>query len=219
MGEIEVLSSEKIIKIHSDIILYGDLATEDLTKQFCEEIETLWNEVEGSIEYDNDTYLVQFSIKPIFNPNLEVLDVSYNTNPRNNYFRVEDYSPLNISWVDGLNSNTGYMFIDNLYSGSTTGAHEYGHTLGLDHPKDLVLLGQGRPGIMYPRGTLVDPEFQYDPTKQPGEAGGTVHPMHRRVLQREIEFLNIPTLLSNNQKMIGKFSSVYHPKHTKPVAV
>jgi hypothetical protein len=219
MGELEILSSEKIIKIHADIILYGDLATEDLTVQFCDEIETLWNEVEGSVEYDNDTYLVNFSIKPIFKPNLEVLEVSYNTNPRSNYFRVEDYSPLNISWVDGLNSNTGYMLIDNLYSGSTTGAHEFGHTMGLDHPKDLVYIGKGRPSIMYPRGTLVDPEFQYDPAKQPGEAGGTVHPMHRRVLQREIEFLNLPSLLANNQKMIGKFSSVYHPKHIKPAAV
>lgn len=216
MGELELIAETKTIKIYSDIVLYGDLATDILAKEFGQEIAELWNEVEGIIDFENETYRVEFVINSIFNPLLEVTEVVYNQNPRKNYFRVEDYSPLNISWVDGLNSNTGYMLIDNLYSGSTTGAHEYGHTLGLNHPEDLVLIGKGRPGIMYPRGTLVDPEFQYDPTKQPGEAGGTVHPMYRRVLQREIEFLNIPNLLAAKCKMIGKFSSVYHPKHFKP---
>ena len=58
--------------------------------------------------------------------------------------------------------NTGYFKLENLYKGSTTAAHEYGHTLGLQHPADLDLRGKGIPGIMYPRGTLVDPQFQYD---------------------------------------------------------
>lgn len=218
MGELEVLGQEKKVKIHSDIILYGDLATNELSKQFCDEIETLWNEIEGSIEFENEIYLVEFKINPFFNPELKPEEVNFNTNPRNNYFRVEDFSPLNISWVDGLNSNTGYLLIDNLYAGSTTGSHEYGHTLGLDHPKDLVLIGKGRPGIMYPRGTLVDPEFQYDPNKQPGEVGGTLHPMHRRVTQIDIELLQIHDLMKKNQKYIGKFSSVFHPKHIKPAS-
>jgi hypothetical protein len=216
MGEIEVNLEKKLIIIHSEIILYGDSATDSLAIEFGQEIAELWNEVEGSIEYENEIFLVEFSIKSIYKPNLEVLDVTYNKNPRLNYFRVEDYSPLNISWVDGLGSNTGYMLVDNLYKGSTTGAHEYGHTLGLNHPADLVIIGKGRPGIMYPRGTLVDPEFQYDPAKLPGESGGTIHPMHRRVLQHDIELLDLPQLLNTSQKMIGKFSNIYHPKHLKP---
>lgn len=46
--------------------------------------------------------------------------------------------------------------------GSSTEAHEFGHSLGLwpgtkkGHPKEN-LLGKGQPGIMYPRGTIVDP--------------------------------------------------------------
>jgi hypothetical protein len=119
-------------------------------------LKTLWNEPEGIIELDNTRLQVIFKMNGILSPNLSIEDVLSNTNPRNNYYRVEDYSPLNISWVDGINSNTGYMFIDNLYVGSTTGAHEYGHSIGLDHPENLVIIGQGRPGIMYPRGTLVD---------------------------------------------------------------
>jgi hypothetical protein len=219
MGEIELNKEKQLITIYSDFFLYGDLASENLAKEFTLEIETLWNEPEGIIELDNTSLQVIFKMNGILSPNLSIEDVLSNTNPRNNYYRVEDYSPLNISWVDGINSNTGYMFIDNLYIGSTTGAHEYGHSIGLDHPENLVIIGQGRPGIMYPRGTLVDPEFQYDPNVKPQEKGGTVHPMHRRVLQGDIDSLNLQSLIEKNAKFIGNFSSQYHPKHRKSVQV
>src|SRR5690348_11604677 len=81
--------------------------------------------------------------------------------------------------------------LEKLYEGSTTAAHEYGHTLGLEHPKDLDLRGKGVPGIMYPRGTLVDPQFQYDPSKPAGVTGGTMHPMCRKVFQQDIENLKL----------------------------
>lgn len=215
MGEIEILKSEKLIQISSDFYLYGDLASEEVTSQFYREIEELWNEPEGMIELEGERYQVVFKMNGFYVPNLSVEEVLSNTNPRNNYFRVEDFSPLNISWVDGVGSNTGYMFIENLYAGSTTGAHEYGHTLGLDHPENLVIIGQGRPGIMYPRGTLVDPEFQYDPHVKPGEKGGTLHPIHRRVNQTDIDNLKMPSLIYSGAKYIGKFTSQYHPKHRK----
>jgi hypothetical protein len=217
MGELELDKSQKTITIKSDFYLYGDLATEVLAKEFTEEINTLWNEPESVLELDGSFFLVQFKMNHFYKPDLSVEEVLSNTNPRNNYFRVEDFSPLYISWVDGIGSNTGYMLIDNLYSGSTTGAHEYGHTIGLDHPENLIIIGQGRPGIMYPRGTLVDPEFQYDPNVKPGEKGGTVHPMYRRVILQDIENLNLPTIIKNGQKYIGKFTSQFHPKHIKPL--
>lgn len=217
MGEIEINYGEQTIIIHSDIHLYGDAASENLAKEFSEEIETMWNEVEGFISLDERNYNLRFRIIPYYSPQLSAEEVISNTNPRNNYFRVENFSPINISWVDGLGSNTGYMLIDNLYLGSTTAAHEYGHTLGLAHPQNLILIGKGRPGIMYPRGTLVDPEFQYDPNKQPGEVGGTIHPIHRRVNLEDIENLGLEKLIYQKKNYIGNFSSVFHPKHVKPI--
>lgn len=215
MGELELIEDEKVIKITAEIVLYGDEASKELTAQFVDEVQSMWNEPEGIVEYNEDHYNLVFEIRGVFRPNLTALEVISNTNPRMNYFRVEDYSPINISWVDGINSNTGYMLIDNLYEGSTTAAHEFGHTIGLAHPDNLNLIGKGVPGIMYPRGTLVDREYQYDFNAAPATNGGTIHPMNRRVLQEDIDLLNIPNLLKKGQKYIGGFSSVYHSKIIK----
>ena len=219
MGELELDKIHKSLTIFSDFYLYGDSATEELAKEFTGEINALWNDPEAVLELEGNFFQVKFSTNYYHKPKLTVEEVLSNTNPKNNYFRVEDYSPLHISWVDGIGSNTGYLFIENLYSGSTTGAHEYGHTLGLEHPDNLVIIGMGRPGIMYPRGSLVDPEFQYDPAIKPGEKGGTIHPMHRRVLIQDIENLKLPKYIAQNLGYIGKFSSVFHPKHKKPLLV
>ena len=92
--------------------------------------------------------------------------------------------------------------------------NEYGHTIGLDHPKDLDLRGKGVPGIMYPRGTLVDPPFQYEPSVPAGQKGGTMHPMYRKVLPEDILNLKLHRLRFRNQKAIlGEFSNVYHLPH------
>ena len=104
--------------------------------------------------------------------------------------------------------------LENLYEGSTTAAHEYGHTLGLDHPRFLDIRGEGVPGIMYPRGTLVDPQFQYDPAIPAGLKGGTMHPMHRKVRQKDIEQLKLHKLrFQNNKAVLGDFTNVYHWNH------
>lgn len=219
MGEIEIIKSKKVVHIYSDFYLYGDLASDEVAREFYQEIEERWNEPEGIIELGDEKFQVIFRINGAYSPNVNVEEVLSNTNPRNNYFRVEDFSPINISWVDGIGSNTGYLFIENLYQGSTTGSHEYGHSLGLAHPEDLVIIGQGRPGIMYPRGTLVDPEFQYDPNAKPGEKGGTLHPIYRKVLQRDIDNLNLSTLINKGMNYIGSFSSQYHHKHQRPECV
>lgn len=213
MGIIE-LQMNNVLTIHSHIITYGHAADAAITEQIREEIETMWNEPKGMLYLNGTPCLVQFHISAMCNPIIEQEEILGNDDPRNNYFRIEEFAHGNISFVDGLGCNTGYFMLENLYKGSATAAHEYGHTLGLEHPPDMDLRGKGVPGIMYPRGTLVDPQFQYEPGKPAGAKGGTMHPIYRKVLPADIRSLNIQRLtFSGGVATIGDFSSVWHPNH------
>ena len=214
MGEVEIDSIGRTIIISSHIITYGSEATEEVTERMRREIETMWNEPNAFIYLLNDSYKIIFQITAETRKNISELEILQNTDSRNNYFRIEKFAHGSISFVDGLGCNSGYFLLENLYEGSTTAAHEYGHTLGLDHPDELDIRGEGVPGIMYPRGTLVDPQFQYDPAIPAGMKGGTMHPMYRKVRQKDIESLKLNKLrYINNNAIIGTFTNVYHWSH------
>ena len=215
MGIIELDTDAKIIFIKSTIITYGNSATYELTQQICDEIENMWNEPNGVVELNNTTYTVRFIIDAQYNSLIAPETVLQNENPKNNYIRIEAFSNINISFVDGIGSNTGYFLTDNLYLNSTSAAHEYGHSLGLVHPTELNIIGKGRPSIMYPRGTLVDPEFQYDVNALPAQNGGTLYPIHRRVMQIDIDNLQLKDKIEKDIFIIGKFSNKYHEAHVK----
>lgn len=212
MGSVEIENLQ--VTVYSHIITYGNAATPELTELMMEEIETMWNEPAAHLRLDSSLLAVRFKITSSFQPAITDIDIYQNLDPRNNYFRIEEFALGNISFVDGLGCNSGYFKLENLYKGSTTAAHEYGHTLGLEHPADLDLRGKGIPGIMYPRGTLVDPQFQYEPDKPAGTKGGTLYPIYRKVLQSDIDDLKLDRLaFENRQAIIGEFTNVWHPDH------
>ena len=213
MGIIEVNQQQAHINILSSIFLYGDAISEDIRRDMEEEINDMWNQPRSLAWVESYPYLINFKTEVFLFPDLKEEEVRSNKNPRNNYIRVEEFAYGNISFVDGLGSNTGYFKHENLYKGSTTAAHEYGHTLGLPHPHDMNLLGKGQPGIMYPRGTLVDPQFQYDPSVQAGTKGGTINPIHRRVFQEDIDLLDLASKVQRKETVLGKFSLRYHWPH------
>lgn len=217
MGEAELDRFHNTIIIKSNIITYGDAADEKITQSIREEIETMWNEPKGMIYIKKVPFVVSFRITAELRASINMEEIYTNTDPRNNYFRIEEYAHGNISFVDSLGCNSGYFKLENLYKGSTTAAHEYGHTLGLDHPADLDFRGKGVPAIMYPRGTLVDPQFQYDPLKPAGVTGGTMHPMYRKVFAEDISALQLERLRFKNEKAIaGDFTNVFHLNHNNP---
>jgi len=214
MGSAELDIHQQQLFIFSNIITYGNAATPELTELIREEIETMWNEPAAGLKLHHSIFTIVFRIQAFYEPAISPVDIFQNLDPRNNYFRIEDFAHGNISFVDGLNCNSGYFKLENLYKGSTTAAHEYGHTLGLNHPKDLDIRGHGVPGIMYPRGTLVDSQFQYDPSKTAGVTGGTMHPMYRKVKLGDIEALNLHRLDFNDGKaVLGEFTNVWHNDH------
>ena len=216
MGSAELDIHHRQLIIFSNIITYGNAADAEITRAIGEEIETMWNEPQASLKFEKVFFEVRFKIHAWCNPSIDPLDIYRNLDPKNNYFRIEEYSHNHISFVDGLNCNSGYFKLENLYKGSTTAAHEYGHTIGLNHPTNMDIRGQGVPGIMYPRGTLVDPQFQYDPLKPAGVTGGTMHPMYRKVKPEDIEDLKLHRLTFHHGKaVLGEFTNVWHEDHSK----
>jgi hypothetical protein len=220
MGEAELQKNNNLLIIHAVIICYGDAANDALSNQIAKDIADHWNEAEGTVMlkenwFSKKEYRVRFDISGRYEGALTPRAVFENTSPRNNYFRIEEFASGNISFVDGINSNTGYFKLENLLNNSTTAAHEFGHTIGLDHPHHLDIRGKGTPGIMYPRGTLVDTQFQYYPEVAPGDKGGTLNPFTRKVLQEDIDGLHLEKLDFDKKgfSVIGGFTSVWHEKH------
>jgi hypothetical protein len=218
MGEAELLKQDGLLIIHSVFFFYGDAASHDLAHKIALDISDHWNEPAATVTIRHALYSVKFNIEGFYTPDLNPESVWYNDNPRFNYFRIEGFANGNISFVDGVNSNTGYFLLDNLLQTSTTAAHEYGHTLGLDHPASLDIRGRGIPGIMYPRGTVCDLSLQYDPLAEPGKKGGTLQPHFRKVMQHDIDSLKLARLSFNSRGIatVGGFSSMYHEKHIPP---
>ncbi|MBO9636243.1 MAG: peptidase M10 [Chitinophagaceae bacterium] len=215
MGEASIDNGQSILTLNATIIIYGDAADNALAIQMAEDIASIWNEPKAIVRIHHQDLILRFQIDGIYQPDIKPEEIWYNDNPRLNFFRVEEFSNLDISFVDGLGSNTGYFKIANLKQTATTSAHEYGHTLGLDHPSNLDIRGKGAPGIMYPRGTLCDPQYQYDPNIKPGEKGGTLDPQWRRVLQSDVDDLRLNKLSfdERGKAVVGEFSSIYHEKH------
>ena len=202
------------IELVATVVTYGNASSPEITSRITEEIEGMWNEPQRTLSIEGREYSLAFRISGFWKPDIDAAEIASNIDPALNFYRIEEFAHGNISFVDGLGSNTGYFKLENLYEGSTTAAHEFGHGLGLDHPLVLDIRGMGRPGIMYPRGTWVDPAYQYDPAAAPGAPGGTMHPRYRKVFHSDIDDLGLEILLSRHHATyLGGFTSVYHLDH------
>jgi hypothetical protein len=215
MGIIFIDHANRLV-IKSVFYFYGNAASEAIAQQIAHDIARYWNQPEVHI----NGRPVHFDIQGFYAPDVKPETVWYSDDAAKNFFRIEEYSEVDISFVDGIGSNTGYFKLANLLHTGTTAAHEYGHTIGLHHPQQLDIRGQGAPGIMYPRGTIVDADFQYNPAAPAGvgELGGTMDAAKRSVTEADILALKLHRYNFSKQAVhaIGDFSSVYHQAHINP---
>ena len=110
MGSAEIDKHQ--LHIYSHIITYGNAADEALTEMMREEIETMWNEPSASLKLEDSMFGIRFIITCSFEPAITNLDIYQNLDPRNNYFRIEEFAYGNISFVDGLGCNSGYFKLE-----------------------------------------------------------------------------------------------------------
>lgn len=125
MGEAELIKEKNKLIIHAVICCYGDAANDDIAGVIATDIAHFWNDAVGSVKFNNQAVDVRFNVQGIYKTDLTDIEVYENTNPRFNYFRIEEYASGNISFVDGINSNTGYFKLENLLHHSSTAAHEF----------------------------------------------------------------------------------------------
>ncbi|MFD2519794.1 zinc metalloprotease [Emticicia soli] len=185
----------KEIIVSAKLWLYGDFATQELANKIIDEINTQYNQAQGKIniqEANGSTaaYLIKFEIDAaVFTLDKAFDLVHNNTDYRNNFIRIEQQNIVQRSFMGAqLGSNIGHWLISDNLGESTTAAHEFGHSLGLDHPDDCDLRDRELPPpMMAPRGTLVKQRFQWNPTVNAGEFGGTLKPIYRKVCAEEVQ--------------------------------
>lgn len=212
----------KIVELSAKLIFYGAQATEELAQKIAAEIRDLYHEPEAFITLNEETYAVRMMIDYEVVSFDEVIPLAYqNTNFRCNFIRIEAQNHVTRSFMGfGLGDNVGHWITSDNLGESTTAAHEFGHALGLDHPERIDFRGMENPGIMAPRGTIVDAHLQWNPLVAAGEYGGTLNPLHRRVQAYEIEaILNEIIFDDNGCAEIGHLTNVLFSENGYPLNV
>ena len=215
-------TADKTVTITAHFVFFGEASSSLLASQMAQDIQNKWNEPHAKVVIDGTQYSVKFVITGEhrdkgFGLSLEK---AFNTDPTNNYVEVRntvDDGPIKgVSYMT-RGGNEGVFLKSNVEKvGSSTEAHEFGHSLGLwpgtkkGHPEGN-LLGKGQPGIMYPRGTIVDPQYRYNPKAGYNQSGGTLNPEKRKVLQSDIDMLHLDNLYydNNGNSQLGKSTSAF----------
>jgi hypothetical protein len=174
----------------SQMIYRGRALTQKIARDSTLEITSLWNESKGKVKYRGREYSAKFVFSYVVDPGLRYVDSG---SCAENFVSIENPARQGDRSFYGMSGRFGTFFTSDDLGRSTTTAHEYGHGLGLDHD-DLDQLHASVPGIMFARGTLVKPEFQWNPLAVPGAAGGSIKPHHRRVRAMDLKKLNLDSI-------------------------
>ncbi len=208
------------ILIISKLYLYGSEATAEAGDRIIEEINRMYNEPVVHYYIGEEKMKVHFTISyELISTSAAAEMIAGNQDFKNNFIRIENSNMLTRSFMGfGLGDNAGHWLTSDKLGISTTAAHEFGHGLGLDHPARTDYRGTNSPPpIMAPRGSLVDPQYQWSPLAKAGEFGGTMNPVHRKVTADEV--LMILEGISFNEtenNLIGRISNTFFSENGDP---
>ena len=199
-GSALVVRDEKagILSFITQINFQGSALTPQNAYASAAEISRLWNESKTSVNYNGRVYRTRFVISYTVNDAWRIMrDTS---SCAENYVQIEPMRHSGDRSFYELFGRNGTFYTSDDLGSSTTVAHEYGHGLGLEHD-DYNQLSAPVPGIMFARGTLVKPRFQWNPTAQPGAPGGSINPKYRKVRAADIAKLDLGRL-----KFVGQYA-------------
>ncbi len=206
----------KTITVTSNLVLYGNEASNVDAQAIASEIQNSYNGANGTILYNNVEYSVIFSISVSVVSEEEAKKIaSANTDISTNFIRIENKSTsVNRSFME-VGGNAGFWLVSDGLGNSTTAPHEIGHGYGLEH-SNSDQRGVGIPDIMAARGTLVDSKYQWNPQANAGDYGGTINPKYRQVLQSNINLIFKNINFSNGKANIGKLTNTIYDENGNP---
>ncbi len=169
----------------------GGAVTEQNAHASAAEISRLWNESGAPVWYNGRKYRTRFIISyTVSDPRRLMRD---GASCAENQVRIEKKLRTGDRSYYQLSGRRGVFYTSDDLGRSTTAAHEYGHGLGLGHD-DTHQPDAKVPGIMFARGTLVDPRFQWNTSATPGAPGGCINPAIRKVRAEDIAKLDVSGL-------------------------
>jgi len=186
--------THKVITARSHLFLYGEV-DDQLAQQIAREINEVWNEGEHQVLMGQVKYDFVFEVSTSVTTLEKARELSELQDPINNFIRIlaGPNEHLTVSFIVG-HTNSGVWLLSDQLGLAKTAAHEYGHTLGLEHPEGESY--EGIPRIMLTR--------YYDPN---------LDLRQRKVLAIDIQELGIneATATLGNYKTTFLFDEVGNP--------
>ena len=221
-GELAIDEKNKTMTIKANLYFYGEKSNKKLAHSLANGIQEKWNAANGTYtdKETGNTYRVNFEVTGHNISKLEakVRAIFNGDNPQNIFIDIEDMGKAS-SFTDGY-SNSGKWNINQLADNdaTTTGTHEFGHSLGIVqkggngkghwYDADIVKLKRTA-NIMYPRGTNASDKLSF-------ENNNTLDPSHRVVTQISIDqiFLDNPNAIKDaTEKGVGKLGEANNIIH------
>lgn len=130
-----------VMTARSHLYLYGQV-DENLASQISTEINQVWNEGRPKVVLNQVQYDLVFEVTASVISLKTARDLSEQPNPINNYICLlpGPNDNVSVSFIVG-HTNSGVWLLSNGLGFSKTTAHEYGHTLGLEHPEGDSYVG------------------------------------------------------------------------------
>lgn len=131
----------KVVTAKSHLFLYGEV-DEQLAQKIATEINQVWNEGKHQILIGHVKYDLVFEVSTSVTTLEIARELSEQLDPINNFIRIlaGPNEHLNVSFIVG-HTNSGVWLLSDQLGFAKTAAHEYGHTLGLEHPEGESYVG------------------------------------------------------------------------------